>query len=82
MCHRKEIALDRASLNFWRWGMRKGIFVLIAIAILFFLTGLLDLNSQARQAKQKETTLQHEVTVTLKLVQTYVTVNKETQSWT
>jgi hypothetical protein len=50
--------------------MRKEILALTAVAIMSFPTGHFDLNSQARQAK--ETALQHEVTVTLKLIQAYV----------
>jgi len=56
--------------------MKKSVFLLILILSLFFQTKAFTNKSDSLQAKKDQKALQHEVTVTLKLVQVYVTDKK------
>ncbi len=56
--------------------MKKYLFLLILLSTFLFQPGPLRSNSERTQEKVDQVTLQHEVTVTLKLIQVYVTDKK------
>ena len=56
--------------------MKKNLFSLILLFAFFFQFTSLRLNSKNTQEKTEQVTLQHEVTVTLKLIQVFVTDKK------